>query len=245
MQVTDLPGNTEHARYFASLPDGGPVYHEFHPEWIVVEPWNAISSLLILLPAVYWAVKLNKELKNNLFLAYCIPLLFFGGLGSTLFHAFRNSAFFLWMDVFPTAVLTISLSVYFWIKVLPKWWQIIYIIVPAATIRFGMYYIVSPHTALNISYAITGTLLFLPIVLLLHKIRYRYVGLIGSSILLFVLALFFRELDAWKENTLPMGTHFIWHTLTGIGAFFLAEFLYRFRRLEKLKGEIYFVEAAS
>ncbi|CAD5274785.1 MULTISPECIES: ceramidase domain-containing protein [unclassified Imperialibacter] len=244
MQVIDLPNNTEHARYFASLPDGGPVYHEFHPEWIIVEPWNAISSLLILLPAVYWAFKLNKELKNYLFLAYCMPLLFLGGLGSTLFHAFRNSEFFLWLDVFPTAVLTISLSIYFWIKVLPKWWQIIYIIVPAAGIRYGMYFIVSPHTALNISYAITGTLLFLPILLLLNKIKYRYAGIIGASIALFVLALVFRELDAWKENALPMGTHFLWHISTGVGAFYLAEFLYRFRRLENLKGEIY-LETAS
>ena len=244
MQQVDLPDNTEHARYFASMPDGGPVYQEFHPEWIIVEPWNAVSSLLILLPAVYWAARLRKDLRNNLFLAYCIPLLFFGGLGSTLFHAFRASAFFLWMDVLPTAVLTLSLSVYFWVKVFSKWWYIFYIIVPAALLRIGIYYLVSPHTANNISYAITGTLLFIPILLLLNKIKYRYAGIIGTSILLFVLALLFREVDAWKENILPMGTHFLWHILTGIGGFFLAEFLYRFRRLEKLTQKAH-LEAAS
>ena len=225
--------SNEHSRYFALMGDGGPVYTEFHPEYIIVEPWNAFSSLLILLPAVYWAVRLKGDFRNNLFLSYCIPLLFFGGLGSTLFHAFRASPLFLYMDVLPTAILTLSISVYFWIKVLPEWWQIFLIFVPAALLRWGVFYWVSPHTAVNISYAITGILLFLPILLLLKKMKFRYAGVIVSSIVLFTLALVFRELDAWKEQVLPMGTHFIWHILTGIGGFFLAEFLYKFRLFEK------------
>lgn len=233
MQEIDGLKNNEEARYFASMPDGGPVYSEFHPEYIIVEPWNAFSSLLILLPAVYWAFRLRHGLKDNLFLAYCIPLLFFGGLGSTLFHAFRASAFFLWMDILPTALLTISLSIYFWVKVLPRWWHILFILVPAAIFRWSMYEVYSPHTAVNISYAVTGVLLFLPTLLLVHKIQYRYVAVIGSSIVLFILALLFREIDAWQENSLPMGTHFLWHILTGIGGFFLADFLYKYRTLEK------------
>lgn len=244
MQNLDSFNNTEQARYFASMPDGGPVYSEFHPEWIIVEPWNAISSLVILLPAVYWAVKLNRELKNYLFLGYCIPLLFLGGLGSTLFHAFRASPFFLWMDVLPTALLTISLAVYFWVKVLPRWRHLFFIFIPAMLLRWGIYYFVSPHTAVNVSYAITGALLFVPIILLLNKIKYRYAGMISGSIVFFVLALLCREIDAWKENILPMGTHFLWHILTGIGGFLLAEFLYRFHRLERIMKNSYLETSA-
>ncbi len=236
MQDLHLP-NTEQTRYFASMGDGGPVYTEFHPEWIIVEPWNAFSSILILLPAVYWAYKLRGEYKNHPFLAYCIPLLFLGGLGSTLFHAFRASPLLLYMDVLPTAILTLSISIYFWVKVLPKWWMVLGVIGPAALLRWGVFYLVSPHTAVNIAYAITGTLLFLPIVLILKKINFRYSITIGASIALFVLALLFREIDAWQEQVFPMGTHFIWHILTGLGAFLLAEFLYQFRRIET-SGEV-------
>lgn len=234
--MKDQLTGVEEPRYFALMGDGGPVYTEFNPEYIIVEPWNAFSSILILLPAVYWAYKLRGQFANHLFLAFCIPLLFLGGLGSTLFHAFRASPFFLYMDVVPTAVLTLAISVYFWIKVLPKWWQIFGIIVPAIGVRFSAFYWLSPHSAVNLSYAITGILLFTPIVLLLRKIHFRYAGIIGGSIVLFVLALMFREMDAWNDQLLPMGTHFIWHILTGLGGFFLAEFLYRFRKLEKPAG---------
>ncbi len=96
--------------------DGGPIYAETDLSVLFTEPWNALSSLAILLPAVYWAVRLRGDYRTYSFIFYCIPLLFLGGLGSTLFHAFRVSKWLLLMDVLPTATLTLSVSFIFGTK---------------------------------------------------------------------------------------------------------------------------------
>ena len=85
--------------------DGGPIYVETDLSHFIAETWNALSSLAILLPAVYWGFKLPGNIKKYYFIYYCIPLLFLGGLGSMLFHAFRTSGWLLIMDVFPTVIL--------------------------------------------------------------------------------------------------------------------------------------------
>ena len=79
--------------------DGGPIYAETDLTAFISEPWNAISSLAIVLPAIYWAFKLKWNVKQFPFLYYLMPLLFLGGTGSLLFHEFRSSPFLLWMDV--------------------------------------------------------------------------------------------------------------------------------------------------
>ena len=61
--------------------DGGQLYKETDFSRPIVEPWNAVSSLAILLPAVYWAFKIRNNYRKYPFLALCLPLLFMGGLG--------------------------------------------------------------------------------------------------------------------------------------------------------------------
>ncbi|EMR01263.1 hypothetical protein [Cesiribacter andamanensis] len=93
--------------------DGGPVYAETDLSRPLVEPWNAVSSLAILLPAVYWALRLRGQYRQHPFLALCLPLLFLGGLGSTLYHAFRSHRLWLMLDITPTALLTLLLALFF------------------------------------------------------------------------------------------------------------------------------------
>ncbi len=77
----------EWKKFNLEMTDGGPYYTETNPANFIVEPWNAISSLLYLLPAIYWATKIRKHIRENSFVAFCVPLLILGGLGSTFFHA--------------------------------------------------------------------------------------------------------------------------------------------------------------
>ena len=208
--------------------DGGTIYQETIPggEYLV-EPWNSISSLCILLPAVYWAWKLRGRYKEFPFITFCIPLLFLGGVGSTLFHAFRNSPFLLLLDVTPTALLMLSLAIYFWIKILPKWWWVIPIVAGSLFLRFWARNYLPLDLAINITYAVTGSLIFIPTILLLYQTRMAYARLIVASALFFIVSLIFRKMDGWEQDLLPMGTHFLWHIFSGIGAFFLAEYLYK------------------
>lgn len=215
------------------LPDGGQVYAETDLDRFIVEPWNAVSSLFILLPAVYWGVKLRGQYKEYPFIAFCIPLLFLGGLGSTLFHAFRSSRLLLLLDVTPTAILTVALAIYFWIKVLPKWWIAILIVAISAVLRVVATRYLPGHSGINVAYGIGGAVLFIPTLILLYQTKMAHSFHLLTSLACFLLAIGFRQTDKIEQNILPMGTHFLWHIFTGIGGFFLAEYLYKLHLKEK------------
>ncbi|WP_425390270.1 hypothetical protein [Ekhidna sp.] len=212
--------------------DGGPIYAETDLTAFITEPWNALSSLAILLPAVYWAFKLNWEIRQFGFLYFLMPLLFLGGTGSLLYHAFRSSKFLLWMDVFPTAIVTLSVSIYFWDKILPKKWQVATVVIPFTFMRFAVLDYFTGQLALNLNYLLTGFLIFFPILFYLSKNRYKHLSSILISVIFLSLSLIFRRIDYSVALLIPMGSHFLWHIFSGIGAFYLAKYLYLIRKDE-------------
>jgi len=220
------------------LVDGGPVYTETtleHLNLLVVEPWNAYSSLFFLLPPLYWGLKLRGKYKDYPFITFCLPFMVLGGLGSTLFHAFRASRWLLIMDFMPIVVITIGLTVYFWAKALGKWSYAIMALIIMFTISMPVWAFVKGPLRINISYFIRGTFMFLPMVLILRKTQFANAKLLVASILLFIAALACRQFDYLDEvaAVMPMGIHWMWHIFTVIGAFTLAEYVYRFVNLEK------------
>lgn len=216
------------------LSDGGPVYMETDLEHFIVEPWNAISSLFIVLPALIWLVRIGREYKKYKFLLYAMPLMLLGGAGSTLFHAFRVNRFFLFMDVLPTALLTVSLTIYFWVKVFKRWWYVLFIIIPSVLLRVILFRHVtlSDFMTINISYTMTGLLIGMPLLILLIRTHYYKLYAVILTILLFIGAIVFREMDAREIDFLPMGTHFLWHILTGFGAYYMLAYLFYYRKRE-------------
>ena len=216
--------------------DGGPLYAETDLQSFIAEPWNAVSSLAILLPAIYWAFRLKFNYREFGFIFFGIPLLFLGGLGSTLYHAFRSSSWLLYMDVVPTAILTLAVGIYFWIKILPQWWQSLFFIIPVTVLRFYLFEALPAEMAVNVGYFLTGLLIFFPVLIYLVRHNFRYFLSILTSVVFLSLSLYFREMDQRITDILPMGTHFLWHLLSGVGAFFLAKYLYLLR-IEELKNQ--------
>lgn len=227
---------------FSILSDGGPIYAETNTNFWIVEPYNAISSLAYLLPVIFWLVKLKGNFRTYPFLISCLPLLAAGGIGSTLYHAFRSSPFLLFLDVFPIALVTLMVSVYFWIKILPKWWHIFLILIPFFLSRYFIFrYISGGHamgfnadrqTAINISYFISGVMIFLPAVILIVRDRFNHFLPLVISCVLFILGLIFREVDSWNLSVFPMGAHWLWHISTAAGAWLLGDYLYMLRQDE-------------
>ena len=208
------------------MADGGPRYSEFHPEFLIVEPWNAISSVFMMAPAVYWALEMRgRTVWKHKMVFFAVAMVFLGGLGSTLFHAFRMSPVFLLLDVLPSALLTITLSVYFWLRVLPKWWYVLLIFVPVFALRFWMFQLFEGHLGINISYAISGLLIIVPLAIFLAKTHYEKWQHILFAILFFVIALMFRQLDVFQFEILPQGTHFLWHLFSAAGSYFILAYL--------------------
>ncbi|WP_421764312.1 ceramidase domain-containing protein [Ekhidna sp.] len=209
--------------------DGGPIYAETDLTTFIAEPWNALSSLAIVLPPLYWAFKLKWDFKNYAFIYFLIPLLALGGIGSFLYHAFRTSNFLLWMDVLPTAIVTVAVSIYFWDRILPKRWLAISIVVPFIFIRFAILSYYGGQLAININYFLTGFIIFSPILFYLSRHQYKHLSSIVLSVFFLILSLLFRRLDFSIAEFLPMGSHFLWHIFSGIGAFYLAKYLYLIR----------------
>ena len=159
-----------------------------------------------------------------------------GGLGSAIFHGFRVSVFFLLMDIVPSALLTLSLSIYLWLKILQRWWYIFFIMVPAFGVRFLFWGKLPDHVAINLSYFITGFIVALPLLILLTRVNFRGWIIPTAAVGSFIIALLFRQLDPVKISFLPMGTHFLWHTFSAVGAYFILSYVYDLGRTKILDG---------
>jgi hypothetical protein len=212
--------------------DGGPIYAEtpIHAQHVegLVEPWNALSSLLIVAPAIYFLIRLRGNFKGNWILAVCIPLLVAGGLGSTLFHGLRSSSFFLQLDVWPTMLLFLVITAYFWAKALRNWWLAIGVMLAAFGLTLLLFRLplkIDNQTKVNIAYALRGTVFLLPLVVMLLQTKFKHAALVFGSLVAFCAALAFRTFDKEAVQWLPMGSHFLWHSFTGIGGFLIAEYL--------------------
>jgi hemolysin III len=216
------------------LPDGGPVYHETDLNQFFVEPWNAISSMTFLIPVFYLLYHLRGRYREYAFLIFwAAPLMAIGGLGSTLYHAFRASRFFLFMDVLPIAILTLSISIYFWNKVLPNWKYVVLVIATSIILRFAAFGLVQGHAAINLSYFITGLMIFLPALIFLFQTRFFEVRFLIFSAIFLIAALFFRYADDWETHVFSAGTHWLWHIFTSAGAFALTLYLIRIKDVRR------------
>ena len=142
--------------------DGGPVYAETDMSGWIAEPWNAVSSLALVIPAVIWAIKLKGNWKRYTFIYYSVPLLVAGGTGSLLYHASRESTWLLYLDVLPTAILTISVGIYFWWKLLKNWFYVLAIVVPITAFRIYLLLYHTSEASVNLSYFLAGVAIFLP-----------------------------------------------------------------------------------
>ena len=224
------PLDTEIRTYFPT--DHGPIYAEtplhLHDGQWLIEPWNAFSSLLIVAPALYFMWQLRGRYAANLFLTMCIPLLVAGGMGSTLFHGLRTHPFFLQLDVFPTMLLFLAITAYFWAQALHNWWWALAIMLLSFGLMWLGYQYLPMGMRVNVGYFLRGTLFFLPLMIVLLRTRFRGAGWILGSLAAFGAALAFRYADKLTIDVFPMGSHFLWHSATGIGGFLIAEYLLKY-----------------
>lgn len=217
--------------------DGGPIYAETDMSRWISEPWNTWSSLALVFPAIYWAFRLKFRIEMYPFIYFCIPLLLLGGTGSVLYHASRTLPFYLYLDVLPTAILTISVGVYFWKLLLRQWWKVALIVIPLTVLRIYLMVYFESEAAVNVNYFIAGVVIFLPVLLYVRQHNYRHIRPLLFSVFCLALSLFFREKDVWFQSYLPMGSHFLWHLVSGIGAYYLALYLYLMRTDEMKSHE--------
>ena len=219
------------------LPDGGPVYAETNLAHKVVEPWNALSAFLFVLIVVYWAFRLKGKYRQHKFLAFVIPLLAIGGIGGTIYHAFRYSEIFLLMDWVPILMICLSAGFYFLMKSLGSWKPAVLVTLGVFLLERLVFVVFAPRIAVNASYILLAAFVLLPTWLMLHKKRYFQGKYVGFALLAFVAAIFFRIADRWEW--LPMGTHFLWHTFGALACTMMLQYMYAHKNRDEVPAKSY------
>jgi len=215
--------------------DSGPFYNEFYHDHLVKEPWNAYSSLVFFIPIVYWLIKLKGEYAKHWVILLLLPFLFLNGVGSTLYHAFRSSEYYLWLDFMPANVMSIILSAFFWKVVLNGWLKaigVVSIFYVGGYLLIQLTYLLYPSHQMgpNLGYFIVGLSYFSPIIIYLVRNNWFKLKLVLFSLSFLGLALLFRVLDYPSPHVfksfLPQGTHFLWHVFSVGAVFSMGYFVY-------------------
>lgn len=214
--------------------DRGPIYTET-PEEIrdqlpfvgtIAEPWNTATAFLFVVIVLIWIVRLRGRLFNYPFLLATLPILLIGGIGGTLYHGTRSWVGYFLMDVVPINILGLAVSIYLWIRLGPKLRHFFAMLIVLALITLTGQFTLPRVWAINVSYAGLALIILVPIVLTLIRTCGLHSGWIGTAIVSFVFAWFFRLADVLDPPLLPMGTHWLWHTFGALTTAALSEYMY-------------------
>lgn len=213
---------------FGRLADGGPLYTETNLNHWVAEPFNALTALPFLLLAVYWFWRLRGRYREFPFLTANLVLLAIGGVGGTIYHAFRSSVVFFLMDVVPIGVIALALSAYFWLAILPKRWLIFPVVLPFFAFHRLVAAYFPPIFATSGLYLVLAVLVLLPLFLALRADGFRDARLVLGTVTLFAVGIVCRSLDPYAGPYLSVGTHFLWHSFSAAAVACLALYVMRF-----------------
>lgn len=181
------------------------------------EPINVISNVAFIVAAFItyraFASHPKTSLKNSLDLLSLSILLGIIGIGSALWHLFAN-AHTLLMDVIPIVLFMNLYLLSAAIRLLHfRWWQ--------ALGLFGLFQLFNTLSEIYVPRALlNGTIMYIPAYLILafivvksKTIAPESYGKLRSALGLWSLSLLFRTVDIMGCQTIPMGTHFLWHGL--------------------------------
>lgn len=234
------------------MPDGGPRYQEtpLDPYAIdaaaIAEPYNTVTAALFIFIAIIWAIRvLRAGIHRHPFVAVCLPILLAGGIGGTLYHAYRTRVTYFLLDVIPISLLGLAGSIYLLIRIGKKAGarQLILYSVGAISIYLALNGLIfrgllkgflaqHPHLTVNLSYASLALIIMIPLVIVLIRTRFRHGSLIVAGLLSFAIAWFCRLVDGTGLVDLSMGTHWLWHTFGAITTAFVFEYFFRLEREE-------------
>jgi hemolysin III len=212
--------------------DFGPIYLETNMGQFPVEPWNTYSNLIFLFTFLYWAYRTKLNIKQFTFLSYCLPILFVGYVGGTVYHATRSHSVWLILDFGPIYILSIAISLKYWnvfIKDLKK--TLFSIFLPTCLIIYLLRFLpFEKNVRISIGYLFLAATSALPLALYANKNRSINNNNIVYALIFFALAISARVIEkAYPDivtSIFPMGTHWIWHTLGGVTTHFMIRFVY-------------------
>ena len=190
-------------------PDYGPVYAETDWNAFIKEPFNAASAALYIMLAIVWLVRLHPERSRYRFLYSSMWILLAGGVGGTLYHAFRAHWALLLLDALPIAVFGLATAIYSTRRLTSDWRWVLIPIVIVVALRTVLGDWLPRPMAINAGYALLGIALLTPLCLLASRTGHGLWERLLPAGALFFVALFFRAVDL--SSGLEAGTHGLWH----------------------------------
>jgi hypothetical protein len=207
--------------------DGGMLYTETNLQHVFPEPLNALTSLLFLVLALYWTVKLKGNVTQHKFLSVALILLYIGGIGGTIYHGLRRWSLFIVMDWLPIMLLCVMAGVYF-VARLTRWYYafglVIVYIAFQVYVRQEMLRNANIQLFININYAVLASLVLFPVLAYLVSTKFRNGKWVGFALVAFIMALTFRVADRW--HWVSFGTHFLWHVFGAVAAWCMFRYIY-------------------
>jgi hypothetical protein len=214
-----------------ATPSFGPQYCETPAtdSGFPIEPWNAISSGVIVLYGIAALVLVTRRRPRDLSLYVLCALLIVNGTGSVLWHGLRER-WALNLDWMP-AVAFVIFAAFLWARKVAPLWQaalvgIGLVLLPFALFRFDIY-------VPGVSRMLTSAIVIAAAGVWLVTRTYftsRDAALVGGLALASaVAALSFRLLDARACEYVPFGSHFLWHVFLSTAAFLCMVLLVRLR----------------
>src|SRR5579864_6353866 len=141
--------------------DHGPIYTEtlhnlpayFADGWRMVEPCNAVTASVFIFIAAFWLVRLRGRYRRHPFVMSGLVILLVGGIGGTVYHAFRQWPIFLAMDFVPISLLSLMAAIYLWVRLRPQWYFVVLIIVGIVLLMLAMVALRPPgQMGINVGY---------------------------------------------------------------------------------------------
>lgn len=203
----------------SEIKDSGSIYKETQFGRFPVEPFNTYSNLVFIFLFLFWIIKIWGSWSQNIFLLICLPFVFIAWVGGTIYHAKRNSKFWVRVDVYFIMVVAMLFAFYFWNKL---GFHLFFSILGTLPVLIGA--LVIRRSKAHVGYVIMGIFLVVPIIIFLIKISFFGLGYFVFAFVFSLLALLFRSIDL--KVKFRHGTHWLWHISGGVAFHFLITFVY-------------------
>lgn len=178
------------------------------------EPYNTLSNLAFLIAALVLAVRSRRDGNGTSQTRILIALVALVGIGSATFHIFAT----LWSQIFDIVPILLFQLLYIWFYLRDR-----------TSVSKGASILMITGFALACGVGtrfemLNGSVAYTPSVLVLLGLGLHHARAAGRTelllcALLFGVALVFRITDHAFCETIPMGTHFLWHAVNAIVLF--------------------------
>ena len=190
------------------------IYCERIEPGLWAEPINLVTNLSFIIAAIYVWPKVRHDIAGRLLSISLFSI----GIGSGLFHSLATQ----WSAAADVISILINTLIYVYFatrRVLGA----SPVIAGIAVLCFVPYSLITEPLIASVTGPLNGSTEYLPILLLIGT--YAVIAIrvhvptargLGIAFALLAVSITFRSFDMALCNSLPIGTHFLWHTLNGI-----------------------------